>query len=69
METVAPVIDLSSVEGYLISLYEQGERIETLLTQNTELIARVYSVCLFGVGVTGAILVCYILYRFLRQFF
>lgn len=63
------VIDLSSVEGYLLSLYEQGERIEILLTQNTELIAQIYTVLLFSVGVTGAVLVIYILYRFLRQFF
>lgn len=69
MEAVEAVVDLSSVEGYLISLYEQGERIEMLLAQNTELIAQIYTVCLYGVGVTGAILVCYILYRFLRQFF
>lgn len=61
--------DLSIIEGYLLSLYEQGERIELLLSQNTDLIAHIYAVCLFVVGVTGAVLVCYILYRFLRKFF
>lgn len=65
----APVVDLSSVEGYLLGLYEQGERIEMLLSQNTELILHIYTTLLWGVGVTGTLLVIFVLYKFLRKFF
>ena len=65
----APVVDLSSVEGYLLNLYEQGERIEMLLSQNTELILHIYTTLLWGVGVTGTLLVIFVLYKFLRKFF
>lgn len=65
----ASVVDLSSVEGYLLSLYEQGERIELLLSQNTELILHIYTALLWGVGVSGTLLVIFVLYKFLRKFF
>lgn len=67
MDTPVSSVDLSSVESYLLSLYEQGERIELLLSQNTELVAQVYTACLFGIGVCGALLVIYVLYSFLRK--
>lgn len=69
METPVTSVDLSTVESYLLGLYEQGERIELLLAQNTELIAQVYTACLFGIGVSGALLVIYVLYSFLRKFY
>lgn len=67
METSVTTIDLSTVESYLLGLYDQGERIELLLSQNTELVAQVYTTCLFGIGVCGALLVIYVLYSFLRK--
>lgn len=43
--------------------------IETLLVQNNELLCSIYAVLLFQVGVTGALLVLFLLYKFLRKFF
>lgn len=40
-----------------------------LLSQNVELLQRIYVVQLFVVGVCAAACVCIILYKFLREFF
>lgn len=43
--------------------------IETLLVQNNDLLCRIYVVLLFWVGVSGAVFVLFLLYKFLRKFF
>lgn len=43
--------------------------IETLLVQNNELLCSIYALLLFQVGVAGALLVLFLLYKFLRKFF
>lgn len=43
--------------------------LETLLAQNNELLCSIYAVLLFMVGVGGACLVLFLLYKFLRKFF
>ena len=48
---------------------ETTSAIETLLVQNNDLLARLYVGQLFVIGVTGACLVVFLLYKFLRKFF
>ena len=43
--------------------------LESLVAQNNELLARIYAVMLFCVGVAGACFVVFLLYNFLRKFF
>lgn len=43
--------------------------LESLVAQNNELLLRIYTVLLFAVGVCGALLVLFLLYKFLRKFF
>lgn len=45
------------------------ETVETLLAQNTELLLRIYTCQLFAIGVVGALLVVFLLYKFLRKFY
>lgn len=64
-------------------IYLDTEQLELLLEQNNlfleeiaeysaqsvELLSQVYTAQLFVIGVVGAVAVCVILYRFLRQFY
>lgn len=43
--------------------------IELLLAENNDLLAHVYATQLFVIGVVGASLVLFLLYKFLRKFF
>lgn len=43
--------------------------LEQMLAQNNELLCSIYAVLLFLVGVGGALLVLFLLYKFLRKFF
>ena len=43
--------------------------VETLLAQNNELLTRIYVTDLAVIGITGAVFVCFLLYKFLRKFF
>lgn len=43
--------------------------LETLVAQNNELLLHIYSAQLFVIGVCGASLVIFLLYKFLRKFF
>lgn len=43
--------------------------LETLVAQNNELLLRVYTCQLFVIGVAGASIVIFLLYKFLRKFF
>lgn len=43
--------------------------LEPLVVQNNELLLRIYIVQLFVLGVAGAGLVIFLLYKFLRKFF
>ena len=45
------------------------ETVESLLAQNTELLLRIYTAQLFVIGVVGALLVVFLLYKFLRKFY
>ena len=45
------------------------EEIAEYSAQSVELLAQVYTAQLFVIGVLGAVAVCVILYRFLRQFY
>lgn len=42
---------------------------EALLVETNELLTRIYAAQLFLIGVGGALLVLFLLYRFLRKFF
>lgn len=43
--------------------------LEALVAQNNELLLRVHTAQLFIIGVSGALLVIFLLYKFLRKFF
>lgn len=45
------------------------QSIEALMLQNNELLAHIYALQLFVVGVVGAVFVLVLLYKFLRKFF
>lgn len=45
------------------------ENLETLLTQNNDLLLHIYSAQLFCIGVGGAGVVIFLLYKFIKQFF
>ena len=42
--------------------------IERLLTESNQLLLHIYACQLFVVGVVGASVVCFLLYKFLRKF-
>lgn len=48
--------------------YVSNEMIN-LLSQNVKLLQSIYVSQLFVIGVVGAVVVCMILYKFLREFF
>lgn len=43
--------------------------ISDLLVQNNELLLHIYTALLFLIGVSGAVFVVFLLYKFLRKFF
>ena len=57
----------------VVLLLEQNnvhlEEIGSNIAQNVELLAQIYTAQLFVIGVVGAVAVCVILYKFLRQFY
>lgn len=76
MEETIVNIDLSVVErlisnnGNLLSAVNSSiAETNSLLAQNNELLAHVYASLLFVIGVSGASLVVFLLYKFLRKFF
>lgn len=44
-------------------------QVETLLAQNVDLLLHIYTAQLFVIGITGACLVIFLLYKFLRKFY
>lgn len=61
--------DSSYMEALLEDANEHLEEIVEYEAQSAETLQQMYTAQLFGIGVTGAVLVCVILYKFLRLFF
>lgn len=61
--------DSSYMETLLENQNEYLEEIVEYEAQSAETLQQMYTAQLFGIGVTGAVLVCVILYKFLRLFF
>lgn len=76
MEDMTTVVDLSTIENFISSNGRLLSAINTsiadtnnLLAQNNQLLAQLYASVLFIIGVSGASLVVFLLYKFLRKFF
>ena len=61
--------DLYSIELLLNEANERLFAIQTEVTNTVQLLLYLNTFTLFVIGVSGAILVTYMLYRFLRKFF
>lgn len=61
--------DSSYMEALLENSNEYLTQIVEYEAQSAETLQQMYTAQLFGIGVTGAVVVCVILYKFLRLFF